>query len=540
MKIRHLAFILGFALVAWLGYWLAGTAAPKKSASRNPQAAATARVKPMPDEAPPKFRRALRPPAKSNDAEAAELGALQGQRVITFADREALEKFLARMGGGLRLLGRLDALNSLRIGFSEYGDLAGLLDGAEELSFIFPVSIPPLPEGSVQPGAMALGARLLDWLGISGDNSSWGKGVRVAVLDTGVLQHPAFQSLVRSINLVDFPSDVSLINSHGTSVASLIAGSGPSTPGVAPGAEILSIRVANDSGQSDSFLLAQGIISAVDAGASPIIISMGGPGESAVLRQAIEYANERGALIIAAAGNNGLNQVMQPAASEGVIAVGAVDARGDHLDFSNSGREIDISAPGYGVNAAYSTDQVAMVSGTSFSTPIIGGVVAAVMTEAGPGTLTAPQAWQLVTRYLNDGGAAGDDPQLGAGMPDIGRVLDAGTPGIYDAAVASQRILPPNSSNPYGQVEILIQNRGTEPLINTALNVTSGGNRSSHNITTLAPNAVTTVRVPVTRPPLSGTSEFKVEAQVSLGGGIVDAKPVNDRRVESYAPAGSQ
>jgi hypothetical protein len=539
MKIRHLAFILGFALVAWLGYWLAGTAAPKKSASGNPQAAATPRAKPLPDEAPPKFRRTMRPPAKSNDAEAAELGALQGQRVITFADREAMEKFLARMGGGLRLLGRLDALNSLRIGFADYDDLAGLLDGAEELSFIFPVTTPPLPEGSVQPGAMALGARLLDWLGISGDNSSWGKGVRVAVLDTGVLQHPAFQSLVRGINLVDFPADASLINSHGTSVASLIAGSGANTPGVAPGAEILSIRVANDFGQSDSFLLAQGIMAAVDAGVSLINISMGSQGESAVLRKAIDYANERGVLIFAASGNNGIGQVFYPAASEGVIAVGAVDARGNHLDFSNTGKEIAVSAPGYGVNAAWSGDQIAMVSGTSFSTPIIVGAVAAVMTEAGPGTLSAAQAWKLVTRYLNDGGAPGDDPQLGAGMPDLGRVFDAGTPGIHDAAVAGQRILPPDSVNPYGQVEILIQNRGTEPLINTALNVTSAGTRSSYNITTLAPNAVTTVRVPVTRPPLSGASEFKVEAQVSLSGGIADAKPINDRRIESYAPAGS-
>jgi uncharacterized membrane protein len=85
-------------------------------------------------------------------------------------------------------------------------------------------------------------------------------------------------------------------------------------------------------------------------------------------------------------------------------------------------------------------------------------------------------------------------------------------------------------------VEILIQNRGTAPLINTLLNVTSGGTRSSHNITTLAPNGVTTVRVPVIRPAVTGTSDYQVEAQVSLSGGIVDAKPVNDRRIESYAP----
>jgi hypothetical protein len=539
MKIRHLGFILAFALFALIGYWLAGTATPKKTALGNPKDAPVARVLPPPDEAPPKFKRAARPPSKSGDSEAAELGALEGQRVLVFKDQAALERFLERMGKGINLLGRLDALNALRVGFSDYADLAGLLDGDEEMSYIFPVNTPPLPEGGVQPGASALGARLLDWLGISGDNSAWGRGVRVAVLDTGVLQHPAFQVLVSSINLVDMPSDSTLVNSHGTAVASLIAGSGANTPGVAPGAEILSIRVANDSGQSDSFLLAQGIIAAVDAGVSLINISMGGMGESGVLRKAIEYANERGVLIFAASGNNGVDQVFHPAASEGVIAVGAVDARGNHLDFSNSGQEIDISAPGYGVNAAYSTNQVGMVSGTSFSTPIITGVVAAVMTEAGTGNLTAAQAWELVTRYLNDGGAAGQDTQLGAGMPDIGRVLTADTRGIYDAAVASQTILPPDSTNPYGQVEILIQNRGTEPLVNTALNVTNGGTRSSYNITTLAPNGVTTVRVPVMRPAVSGTSEFQVEARVSTSGGVVDSKPANDVRIETYAPAAS-
>jgi hypothetical protein len=537
MKIRHVAFTLGFALVALLGYWLAGTAAPNPSGRGNPQPASAARTKPLPDEAPPKFRRAGRLPAKTGDSEAAELGALQGQRVIAFADREAMERFLARMGDGLRLLGRLDALNALRIGFSDYADLAGLLDGDEELAMIFPVVTPPLPDGSVQAGASALYNRLLDWLGITGDNSAFGSGVKIAVLDTGVASHPAFQSLIRRINLVDMPDDPSALNGHGTAVASLIIGNGSLTPGVAPGAEIISVRVANDLGISDSFLLAQGIIAAVDAGARLVNISMGSLGQSAILNKAIAYAQERGALIFAAAGNNGIGQVYYPAASEGVIAVGAVDAAGNHLDFSNTGSQIDIAAPGYLLYAAAPGDQTAMVTGTSFSTPIIVGAMAAVMTEAGPGTLTTSQAWQLLTRYLNDGGAPGEDPQLGAGMPDLGRVLDAGTPGIYDAAVAGQRILPPDSSHPYGQVEILIQNRGTEPLINTALNVTSAGTRSSSNITRLAPNGVTTVRVPVTRPAVSGTSNFQVEAQVSLSGGIIDAKPVNDRRIESYAPA---
>jgi hypothetical protein len=217
-----------------------------------------------------------------------------------------------------------------------------------------------------------------------------------------------------------------------------------------------------------------------------------------------------------------------------------VDAGGNHLDFSNSGSEIDVSAPGYAVNAAWPGDQAVAFTGTSGSTPIVVGAVAAVMTEAGGGVLTPAQAWQLVSSLLNDGGAAGDDPLLGGGMPDIGRVLDAGTPGIYDAALASQRILPPDAVNPNGQVEILVQNRGNETLVNTSVGVSAGGIRTNSNITTLAPNAVTTIRVPITRPPAAGSGGFVVDSRVSLTGGTTDVKPSNDRRVESYAPAGSR
>jgi hypothetical protein len=319
----------------------------------------------------------------------------------------------------------------------------------------------------------------------------------------------------------------------------MIIGANALTPGVAPASSILSIRVADDFGQSDSFVLAQGIIAAVDAGARLINISMGGFGQSVMLENAISYARERGALIFAATGNNGAGQVCYPAAYEGVIAVGAVDADGNHLDFSNGGSQVDVSAPGYAINAAWSGDQAAAVTGTSFSTPIVVGVVAAVMNEAGSGVLTPWQAWQLVTTHLNDGGAAGKDPLLGAGMPDIGRVLDADTPGIYDAALASQRIIPPDVANPYGQVEVLVQNRGTETLVNTAVGITIAGNRSAGNITTLAPNAVATIRVPITRPPVAGSGDLTVDSRVSLTGGATDAKPSNDRRVESYAPAGS-
>jgi Subtilase family len=314
----------------------------------------------------------------------------------------------------------------------------------------------------------------------------------------------------------------------------MIIGNGELTPGVAPGASILSIRIANDLGQSDSFLLAKGIVAAVDGGARLINISMGSPGDSGLVRNAIEYARAAGSMIVAATGNNGVDSVSYPAANAGVTAVGAVDAVGNHLDFSNTGRQVAISAPGFGVNAAWTGNQAASVSGTSFSSPIVVGAIAAVMSQPGSKKVTNTQALNLISANLNDAGEAGSDLALGAGMPDLGRVFNRGTPGIYDAAVASQRILPPSPGNPNGQIEVLVQNRGTEPLVNTAVQVSTPSGVVNTNITTLGVNAVQTIRIPITQ---ANAQSLRFDSRVKLSGGRSDAKPSNDRRVETYVPA---
>lgn len=538
MPRRLLILILGFAVVAMLGYWLAGTAVPRQAARKEPpkpqaepERTATA------DERAPIFRRGERAPTSRRDDEAAEIGALPGQRILVFKDRAALENFLKRAGDKVRVMGRLDALNALRIGFSDPGDLASLLAGEAETSFVFPVDIPAPGEGSAQAGAVALGAGLLDWLGITGDNSTWGSGVRIAVLDTGVASSPAFTSKISSINLVALSADPSKQNGHGTAVASMIIGNGSLTPGVAPGAEIISIRIADDLGQSDSFLLAKGIVAAVDAGARLINISMGSFGDSALVRNAIEYARAAGSLIVAAAGNNGADRVSYPAANDGVIAVGAVDALGNHLDFSNTGRQIAVSAPGFGVNAAWTGDQAASVSGTSFSSPIVLGAIAAVKSWPGNEKLTVRQAADVLFSYLNDGGNAGTDTALGAGMPDLGRVLSGKTPGIYDAALASQRILAPSPGYPSGQIEVLVQNRGTETLVNTGVRISTPAGVVDSNITLLPVGGVQAIHIPISQQAAAG---IRLESRVILSGGRRDAKPSNDSRSATYVPAGTK
>lgn len=536
MRRRQWWLVPGIALAAVFGYWLAVSTASRKQAAARTDEKISPKWSVVADDSMPKFRAGERVSRHGLDADALMAGALANERVLVFKDRASLERFLERVGDKVRVMGRLDALNALRVGFSDLGDLLAVMDGEGEASLIFPVTIPELPQGEVQPGAVPLGSKLLSWLGVTKDNSNWGKGVSIAILDTGVMSNPAFSSSIRSIDLVPPPKDAADRNGHGTAVASMIIGHDPRTPGVAPASSILSVRIADDGGQSDSFLLAQGITAAVDAGVNLINISMGGFGRSALVENAIKYATERGVLVFAAPGNNGIQQVALPAGYDGVIAPAAVDALGNHLDFSNTGNEIDIAAPGYGINAAWPGEQMTNVSGTSFSTPIVVGVVAAIMTEL---DLPAAQAWQQVVRNANDGGAAGKDPELGVGMPNIDRILNSGTPGIHDAAVASQRIIPPDAGNPYGQFEILIENRGTEPLVNTGVDISTGGAVTPVNVTYLAPSAVTVVRVPVPRSPADSAAGITLDTRVVLSGGVKDARPANDRRVETYVPSGN-
>jgi len=127
------------------------------------------------------------------DPEAIGFGGLSRQRVISFASADAMRKFLASLEGtGVKLLGTLDRLNAVRVGFDDLSSLSGLLGDEAKSGLIWPVYIPPQPvsgtQPGAQPGAVGLGTGLHEFLGITGDTSAWGKGVLVAVLDTGIAE----------------------------------------------------------------------------------------------------------------------------------------------------------------------------------------------------------------------------------------------------------------------------------------------------------------------------------------------------------------
>ena len=345
--------------------------------------------------------------------------AVPNEAVLAFGSKAALATFIREASKhGLHVVSTIPGLSVVRVAFDDVGALKGYLAAAGPnrplLDGNYWMAVPPLPtaDQNNQGGAVPVGSHLFEEINATGDRSGWGKGITVAVLDTGVKEHPTFGA--DQVTHVDLVNDGKPFHSHGTSVASLIAGEDEQAPGVAPGADILDIRIANDKGFSVTSVLAQGIVEAVDRGAELINISMGGYDDSLVLRQAVIYALEHGVPIFAAAGNDAYNQLAYPAGIPGVISVGSVDGSGKQAYFSNSGTNLSLSAPGVDLITGWGLNKIATVSGTSHSSAVAAGVGAATLTlrRMKPSELAA-----LLLSNARKTGAAKD--KVGAGIVQL-------------------------------------------------------------------------------------------------------------------------
>jgi len=105
-----------------------------------------------------------------------------------------------------------------------------------------------------------------------------------------------------------------------------------------------------------------------------------------------------------------------------------------------------------------------------------------------------------VIQLSNDAGYPGADPDYGIGPLDIGRVMDHGTSGIYDAALTSQILVAPESSSSLPEVWVTVQNQGTETLINSPVKITTPNGTKTLNVSSLLPGQTQTFRVPVQLP----------------------------------------
>lgn len=208
--------------------------------------------------------------------------------------------------------------------------------------------------------------------------------VIVAILDTGIDQnHEDLNGKVlNSINLTN-SATVSDINGHGTHIAGIIAANTNNKTGiagVAPDCLLLNVKVADDQGFVYPHTVAKGIIWAVDNGANVINISLALHQSSTDLSRAIDYAWDKGVIVVAAAGNEVPGTIIYPACYENVIAVTAVGESGRFAPLSNFANWVDAAAPGVNIYSCLPNNGYGYKSGTSFATGYVSGIAALLYT----------------------------------------------------------------------------------------------------------------------------------------------------------------
>lgn len=252
--------------------------------------------------------------------------------------------------------------------------------------------------------------------------------VTIAILDTGInaSHEDLAANIVPGYNFVNNTATPTDGHGHGTHVAGIAAAiinNGRGIAGISGGSKIMPIKVLDDSGSGNYSHIIQGIQYAADHGAQVISMSLGGPGSSRSMQDAINYAINKGVTVVAAAGNEG-GAVDFPGNCAGVITVGALDSNGTRASYSNFGPELDVMAPGSQIYSSYinGSSSYTYMSGTSMATPAVAGV-AALVRAANPG-LTPAQVSDIIDRSAADMSNPGFDNNTGYGRVDAAQAVN--------------------------------------------------------------------------------------------------------------------
>jgi hypothetical protein len=294
---------------------------------------------------------------------------------------------------------------------------------------------------------------LIGFTPLSDPNSAWNavdatqKNVLVAVVDSGLdLSHPDRPEHIwtdsqrgnHGWNFVNENDDLTDYRGHGTFVAGIIAAKWNNSIGIAginPGAVIMPIKVADEKGKTNSWLIYRGINYALDHGAKIINVSLGGVTISKLEQIAIARAHAMGVLVVIAAGNTS-DDLMKfgPSSSKYALAVGMVDISGKRSLVSSWGANLGLMGPGEKIISLCSKDAKDVLpsikkygyykqSGTSFTAPMV-TATASLMLAKNP-ALTGEQIADIIEKTAQPTNHNDWDDQTGFGLLNASSALRA-------------------------------------------------------------------------------------------------------------------
>ena len=292
--------------------------------------------------------------------------------------KEDAEELAKRLGA--KITGRVNEFGAYRLKFADENTARHALtelNGNPDFNVDFNYSMPRPVTAEALAASSALG------LALKPDASAPAGQLIVGLIDAAVQKNsPYSEFLLAGVSVAGESIPGSTSPTHGTSMFETLLRGLASTQDKngTTSVRVLPVDVYGDAENTSTFNVARGIVEALNAGATIINLSLASPGDSQLLHNVIIKGAERGALFIAAAGNEPTTLPNFPAAYPEVLAVTA-GGRSGLASYANRGEFVDVAAPGSSI--IYFGGKAYMVSGTSASTAYISGLAAGMKSSTG-------------------------------------------------------------------------------------------------------------------------------------------------------------
>ena len=313
----------------------------------------------------------------------------------------------------------------------------------------------------------------------------------VAVLDTGVDSlHPDLQAnVLPGTSVLDGGDGTTDVNGHGTAMAGIVAADTDNGVGIAgvgyDGVSVMPVTVLDEDGTGQDSDIISGVVWATDHGADVILMAFSSPSFSPSLQAAVDYAWERGVVLVAATGNDGTSTATYPAGDQGVIGVSGTDRDDTLVASSNHGPAAFLAAPGAEIMTTQADGGYGSVSGTSAAAAAVAGaaaLVAAADRTAGNGV--------VVGRLARNADPAGAAAETGNGRLNLARALvdtsdEPVVPTGVTAGAEGGPYVGPYLAAGNAVVTGVVTNAATgQPIQGAVVTCTSGCNSQSTTTTT--------------------------------------------------------